>query len=254
MNVYQMLAYEGIRTFMGPWLSLAFRIHSEGADNIPDDTGALLICNHRSLIDPLALMTEIDRYIHFVAGSQGFVVPMAKTFYQMTGMMRLSMKGGVGSAKGIDEAVQLLKDGELVGIFPEGIESFMRPDRSSRISYFRTGFARVALEAGTPIIPAVVIPREEVKLPHIPGRIVDTCVQHPAAEEGPLRFMLYKRALVRVGVPIDLSGFLDQPLTKTAIDTLSGKLRRIVIKLYNGEDLDRFLYGKLPFDVYTDRV
>ena len=52
----------------------------------------------------------------------------------------------------------------------------------------------------------------------------------------------------------DLEGFMDEPLTKNAIDTLSGKLRRVVIKLYNGEDLDRFLTGKLPFDAYTDRV
>jgi 1-acyl-sn-glycerol-3-phosphate acyltransferase len=254
MNVYQMLAYESMRTFFGPWLSLAFRIHSEGAENVPKDGGALMICNHRSILDPLALMTEVERYVHFVAGSHGFVVPMVKTFYHMTGMVRLSLKGGAGSAQGIDEAVDLLKSGELVGIFPEGIESFMRPDRSSKISYFRTGFARVALEAGTPIIPAAVIPREEVKLPPVPGKLVGSYVKHPAADEGPLRFMLYKKVLVRVGQPIDLSGFLDQPLTKTAIDTLSGKLRRIVIKLYNGEDLDRFLYGKLPFDIFTDRV
>ncbi len=254
MNVYQMLAYESMRTFFGPWLSLAFRIHSEGAENVPQDGGALLICNHRSILDPLALMTEIERYIHFVAGSHGFVVPMVKTFYNMTGMVRLSLKGGAGSAKGIDEAVDLLQSGELVGIFPEGIESFMRPDRSSRISYFRTGFARVALEAGTPIIPAAVIPREEVKLPPIPGKLVSTYVQHPAAEEGALRFMLYRKVLVRVGKPIDLSGFAGKQLTKSSIDMLSGKLRRIIIKLYNGEDLDRFLYGKTPFDVYTDRV
>ena len=254
MNVYQMLAYESMRTFFGPWLTFAFRIRTEGAENIPKDTGALLICNHRSILDPVALMTEVDCYIHFVAGSHGFVVPMVKTFYHMTGMVRLSLKGGSRSGRGLDEAVQLMKDGEIVGIFPEGIESFMRPDKSSKISYFRTGFARMALEAGVPIIPAAVVPTEEVKLPAIPGRIVSSYVDHPAAKEGSMRFMLYRRVLVRIGQPIDLSGFLAEPLTKTSIDTLSGKLRRIVIKLYNGEDLERFLTGELPFDIYTDRV
>ncbi|HEY5526646.1 MAG TPA: lysophospholipid acyltransferase family protein [Candidatus Anoxymicrobiaceae bacterium] len=254
MNVYQMLAYESMRTFFGPWLTFAFRIRTEGAQNIPKEGGALLICNHRSVLDPIALMTEVDRYIHFVAGAHGFVIPTLKTFYHMTGMVRLSLKGGTRSGKGLDEAVELMKDGEIVGIFPEGIESFMRPDRASKISYFRTGFARMALEAGVPIIPVAVIPTEEIKLPAIPARIVSSYVDHPAAKEGSMRFMLYKRVLVRIGVPIDLSGFLEEPLTKNSIDTLSGKLRRVVIKLYNGEDLERFVTGDLPFDVYTDRV
>lgn len=251
MNVYQMIAYEATRTFLGPWLSFGFRIHTEGADNIPEEGGALLICNHRSMLDPLALMTEVDRYIHFIAGAQGFVVPMAKTLYHMTGMVRFSMKGGPKSGRGLDEAVKLLKEGELVGIFPEGIESFTRPDKSNRISYFRTGFARIALEAGVPIIPAAVIPKEE-KAPAIP--VVGSVARHSADREGPLKFMIYRRVLVRIGKPIPLDDFLAEPLTKNAIDTLSGKLRRVVMKLYNGEDLDRFLTGEAPFDVYTDRV
>ncbi len=240
MNVYQTLAYETMRTFFGPWLSFAFRISSEGADNVPADGGALLVCNHRSILDPLALMNEIDRYIHFVAGSHGFVVPTARTLYHMTGMVRLSLKGGTRSGRGMDEAVRLMRDGEIVGIFPEGIESFMRPDKASRISYFRTGFARMALEAGVPVIPAVCVPAEEIRLSSIPGKLVGSFADHPAAMEGPSRLTLYRRIQVRIGKPIELSGFLEQPLTKSAIDTLSGKLRRVIIKLYNGEDLDFF--------------
>jgi len=99
-----------------------------------------------------------------------------------------------------------------------------------------------------------VVPTEEVKLPELSSRVLNRAIDHPAVRGGSMRFILYKRVVVRIGKPIDLSGFLEQPLTKTAIDTLSGKLRRIVIKLYNGEDLERFVEGKLPFDIYTDRV
>lgn len=254
MNIYQMLAYESLRTFVGPWLELGFRIHSEGAENVPDDGGALLVCNHRSILDPLALMNEVERYIHFVAGARGFIVPTIKTLYHMTGMVRLSLKKGQRNSRGLDQVVQLMRDGEIVGIFPEGIESFMRPDRASRISYFRTGFARMALEAGVPIIPAAVIPLEEAKFSRISGKIVEEYADQPDTRRGSLRFLLYRKVLVRIGKPIDLGGYMDEPLTKNSIDMLSGKLRRVVIKLYNGEDLDRFLTGKLPFDAYTDRV
>jgi 1-acyl-sn-glycerol-3-phosphate acyltransferase len=243
MNVYQMLAYESMRTFFGPWLTFAFRIRAEGADNIPAEGGALLICNHRSVLDPVALMTEVDRYIHFMAvGSRGFLVPTVKTLYHMTGMVNLSTKAGNRAGKGLDQAVQLMRDGEIVGIFPEGIESFMRPDKASRISYFRTGFARMALEAGVPIIPAAVVHHEDLTLTSS-----GLLSREDAAN-------ISGRMLLRIGRPIDLAGFLEEPLTKNAIDTLSGKLRRIVIKLYNGEDLDRFIRGMQPFDIYTDRV
>ncbi|PKQ27819.1 MAG: hypothetical protein CVT63_05965 [Candidatus Anoxymicrobium japonicum] len=225
MNVYEMLAYESARTFFGPWLTFVFRVKTEGKENLPKDSGALLICNRHNILDTLALMTEVDRYIHFLAGSHGFVVPVVKTLYHMTGMARLSLKGAARSGKGIDEAVGLMKDGEIVGVFPEGIELLIRPDRGGKIFYFRTNFVRMALEAGVPIIPAAVIPGDDAR-----------------------------RILVRIGRPIDLSGFKDEPLTKRAIDVLSGKLRRVVIKLYNGEDMERFVTGDLPFDIYTDRV
>jgi 1-acyl-sn-glycerol-3-phosphate acyltransferase len=250
VNVYQMIAYESLRTFLGPLLEMGFRIHSEGAENVPEEGGALLVCNHRSILDPLALMNEIDRYINFLAGARGFVVPMAKTLYHMTGMVRLSLDRGAGSSAGVGRAVRLMQDGELVGIFPEGIESFTRPDRSNRISYFRTGFARMAIEAKVPIIPAVVVPHDELKMP-ITGRLLTGKADK---REGASRFVLYRQTLVRVGKPIDLDGFLEEPMTKSSIDTLTGKLRRVVIKLYNGEDLDRFMTGGKPFDIYTDRV
>ena len=69
-----------------------------------------------------------------------------------------------------------------------------------------------------------------------------------------MKWTYYKRVRVKIGKPIDLSGYYDQELTKELIDRVSGKVRRIIIKLYDGEDLDRFLTGETPFDIFTDRV
>jgi len=59
---------------------------------------------------------------------------------------------------------------------------------------------------------------------------------------------------VRIGRPLDLSGYFDQDMTKEEIDQISGKVRRIIIKLYDGEDRERFVTGELPFDIAYDRV
>lgn len=247
MNVYQMLAYESARTLFGPWLSFTFRISSEGSENIPRDGGALLICNHKSTLDPIALMTEIDRYIHFIAGSKGFIIPNIRTLYHMTGMVKLSGRAGSRPGRELEDAVRLMKDGEIVGIFPEGIGAFMRPDGGGRIRYFRTGFARLALEAGVPIIPVAVVHHGELKANGAragAGKLARAA--SPSSSNG--------RMLIRVGRPVDLDRIANDPITKNTIDTLSGKLRRIVIKLHDGEDLDRFVYGNQPFDILTDRV
>jgi 1-acyl-sn-glycerol-3-phosphate acyltransferase len=254
MNVYQMLAYESVRTFLSPWVSFALRVRSEGIDNIPDEGPAVLACNHPSDLDQLMLMNEIPREIHFVAGAKGFVIPLVKTFSRMTSTLR-SHKGGNGQkAMGMDEAVQMLGEGELIGVFPEGVESDMRPDRTSNISYFRTGFARAALEAGAPIIPVAIIPGEELKVPVVSGTLGRAHFRHGSPIESRLKFILRRSVLLRVGKPIELEEFEGRPLTKPSIDMLSGKVRQVIIKLYNGEQLDRFLTGELPFDIYTDRI
>lgn len=254
LNVYQMIAYETVRVTLGPWLSFAYGLRSEGTGNVPEQGGALLICNHRSILDPLALMHEVDRYIHFAGGSHGFVVPTLKTLHRMAEAIRSSRGEGEPGDGSPDDIVRLLEGGELVCVFPEGFGSFTLPERVSRISYFRTNFVRAAAEARVPVIPAAVVTGEEVGTRTGPDNAGGTPLRYPAAEKLRLRLPLYRRVLVRVGVPIELSAAAGEPLTKQAIDSLSGKLRRVVTKLHNGEDLDRFLTGETPFDVLNDRV
>lgn len=248
MNVYQMLGYETIRTVLGPWVEFGFRVRSEGTENIPEEGGALLICNHCSIIDPLVLMTQVDRYINFMAGSRGMILPVLRTLYHMTGMVGLPLRS---SARGLDRAISLMKNGELVGISPEGADSFTRLDRATKISHFRTDFVRIALEAGVPVIPAAVIPEEKRKLPDI---LSFSRSPKGFSKKEAESFLNYRSILVRVGKPISLENVREMLLNKATIDMLSGKLRRVIMKLYSGEDLDRFMTGEKSFDICNERV
>jgi 1-acyl-sn-glycerol-3-phosphate acyltransferase len=78
-------------------------------------------------------------------------------------------------------------------------------------------------------------------------------VNLPNAKEG-IRFISYKGITCRIGCPIDLSPFYDEDYTKALMDRIAGRIRRIVIKLYDGEDLDKYLTGEKPFDFETDPV
>ncbi len=253
MDLKQSLFYESLRFFGGPFLSLHSRMQSEGAENIPTEGGALLVSNHRSLEDPMLIALAADRYVNFAAASFAFYFPVLKDLIKLAGIFPLNISGGRESRRALAQAYQLLEDGELVGIFPEGIYAISRPDKVDRITVFRTGFVRLALDARVPIIPTAVVGLEERKLPQVPGWLAQTFVGDEAVADG-VAWIYYRRARVRIGVPVDLSPFYDEPLTKELIDRISGKIRRIVVKLYNGEDKGRFLYGTRPFDISRDRV
>lgn len=253
MEMNNMLFYEAVRAFAGPLFDFHYHFGSEGTDNIPEAGPALLVCNHRSLLDPVVIAYSVDRFINFAEASYGFQIPVVKQLSLLAGAFPLSIYGGDESDKNISKASQLLANGELVGIFPEGVQSFFNPNRVTKIASFKTGFAKLALENRVPIIPIAVVPEEEKELPKIPGFLVNAYVKVPGAKDG-VRLITYHGVTCRIGRPIDLSPFFDEPLTKALIDRIAGRIRRIVIKLYDGEELDKYLTGEKPFDFEDEAV
>ncbi len=231
------------------------RLHlkCEGQENIPRDGGALIVSNHRSLLDPVCIGYKVERQISFAAGSFAFDLPVVRSLFRAFGAIPLNVFGGEKSKADLDKAVELLRQGELVGVFPEGVHTLANPRRVSRIQNFRTGFARVALNARVPIVPVAVIARGERNLPRVPPALVKPFFNHPEFENG-VRWIIYKRVLVRIGKPLDLGELYDEEHAKSMIDSVSGKVRRIIMKMYNGEDLDRFVTGARPFDIVYERV
>ena len=248
-----MLFYESLRLLLGPFASLHFRISSEGVDNVPEAGGALLVCNHRCYLDPVILGYCIPRYINFGAGSHLYGVPGTGKIFKLAGFFPVNIYGGKEGDESQDVASELLSGGELVGVFPEGIESFMSINQVSKIASFKTGFVKIALKSRVPIIPAAIVGLEEKQFPKVPGALVTPFVNHPRAKDG-ITLITYRGVVCRVGKPIDLSPYYDETMSKSLIDHISGKIKRIVIKLYDGEDLDRFLTGETPFDFVSDKA
>lgn len=253
MEIGSMLFYETMRAFVGPLIDFHYRVKAEGSQNIPEAGPALLVCNHRSLLDPVVVAMSVERFINFAEASYGFKIPVVKQLSEAAGAFPLSIYGGDESDRNIAKAGRLFEKGELVGIFPEGVQSFFNPNRVTRIASFKTGFAKLALENRVPVVPIAVVPEEERELPKIPGFLVNAYVKVPGARNG-LRLITYKGVTCRVGRPIDLSPYYDEKLTKALIDRVAGRIRRIVIKLYDGEELDKYLTGDEPFDFFKEEV
>ena len=141
---------------LGPLLRLFFRPKIEGLENVPATGGAMLASNHLAVSDSFFLPLMVPRRVTFPVKSdyftqKGFKGTLKRLFFTGVGQVPIDRSGAAAAQGALDTLVRLLKDGELVGIYPEGTRS---PD--GRLYKGKTGMARVALEAGVPIVPVAM--------------------------------------------------------------------------------------------------
>lgn len=135
-----------------PILRILGRLRWEGAERLPETGGYVLAANHLSNFDPWFVGMPLfpRRYLRFMAKSELFWFPLG-AFITACGAFRV--RRGQQDQEAVDTALRLCREGNIVVMFPEGTrrEKGLRKRREAR---WRTGAARIALEAGVPLIPA----------------------------------------------------------------------------------------------------
>ncbi|MDH6195320.1 1-acyl-sn-glycerol-3-phosphate acyltransferase [Mycobacterium frederiksbergense] len=127
------------------------RISFRGLDNLPATGGAVIAINHTSYVDflPAGLAaTERGRRMRFMIKAEMEQVKVVAFLIRHTGTIPVDRGAGAGAYAA---AVAALQAGEIVGVYPEATIS-----RSFELKDFKTGAARMALEAGVPVIPLIV--------------------------------------------------------------------------------------------------
>jgi 1-acyl-sn-glycerol-3-phosphate acyltransferase len=127
------------------------KITFEGLENIPARGGAVVAINHTSYVDflPAALGTRRRRRrVRFMIKAEMQHVRVVNFLIKHTGTIPVNRQAG---ADAYAEAVRQLRAGELVGVYPEATIS-----RAFILKEFKSGAARMALEAQAPIIPCIV--------------------------------------------------------------------------------------------------
>lgn len=126
----------------------AFRLKASGVEHLPRDTGFVLAANHLSNLDPWPLgLAAWPRTIHFMAKAEIFDSPVLGTFVAAQGAF--PVRRGERDTGAVERAIEFARNGDPVVMFPEGTRRL--PGRQIK---HHTGAARVALEAGVPLIPA----------------------------------------------------------------------------------------------------
>lgn len=136
-----------IELVLGILLVLFYGFRIKGRKNIPKD-GALIFCaNHRSYLDPV--MTEIatTRHMHFLSKDE-----LKKTIFPRLAVFifeGIYVKRDEKDIKSLKECLKLLKDGECIGIFPEGTRNGFEKNDGK----VKNGAAYLALKTNTKVVP-----------------------------------------------------------------------------------------------------
>lgn len=143
------LLYTIMRGFAWLVMTLFYPTKYEGLENIPTDRGYILCSNHRYLLDPVLLGRRIPQQLRFMAKAELFKGWFANWFLRTMGAF--PVKRGSGDTHALDEAAQLIREGEVMAIFPEGHRS-----RDGRPLPFHAGISVIAARTGADILPVAI--------------------------------------------------------------------------------------------------
>ena len=130
-----------------------YRLRARGLEHLPHD-GFVLAANHTSNFDPWALGLPLwpRRQLRFMAKSELFRTPLAPIL-RAGGAFKV--RRGEGDVEAMRTAAELVREGEIVVMFPEGTRR-KKGLRKKHVARAHTGAARIALTAGAPLVPAAI--------------------------------------------------------------------------------------------------
>jgi len=139
--------YPVVTSLLGAYIQLALGYQESGRELVPAE-GPLIVCaNHTKWIDPFIVAKACPRQIYFMGKQELFVNPLGRLFFTSVGAFPVR-RGEVDRAA-LRRSLEILKNGQVLGIFPEGTRS-----RTGRLGPGEPGAAVISLLTGTRIIPA----------------------------------------------------------------------------------------------------
>jgi glycerol-3-phosphate dehydrogenase (NAD(P)+) len=152
----QPLVYLIVRAVLQPFLLVYFRASRLGRGHVPKQGGVLLAPNHRSFLDPFVLGTCIRRPIYFMAKQEMFSSRFRSWALNCVGAFPI--RRGESDEQAMETARELIRQGKIVVVFPEGTRQ-----KTGSLSEPRRGVGRLALETGAPVVPVAVIGSEHAR-------------------------------------------------------------------------------------------
>lgn len=151
---------------------LKYNIKVEGKENLPENQAAIFVSNHRTYADPPLIAICSWRRFSFMAKEELFKNKIFGGLIRSLGAFPVSR--GKGDMKVIDTAVERVRSGQNLAVFPEGTRS-----KDGKVGRGKTGAALIAAKCGAPVVPAGIIFEGEklkfrTKIKVVYGKPIDT--------------------------------------------------------------------------------
>lgn len=143
------MVYATVRTAIHAIFRLLFTVEYYGVENVPSSGPVIVAGNHPSYLDPVLVILPLDRRVFFMAWDKLFRVPVLGAVLRAFGAFPVRL--GTRDPNAYGAALDVLQSGKALGIFPEAGRSAAGP-----MNPLKTGTARLALEAGAPIVPVTI--------------------------------------------------------------------------------------------------
>jgi len=214
--------YSAGKITVAPLVRLGCRTRVSGAEYVPRTGPVILASNHLSAVDSILMGAVFTRPLYFLTKNEYFVRPGplgAVLRAALTGLNQIPVdrSGGRASIMALDAALPVLRAGRVLGIHPEGTRS---PD--GRLYRGRPGVARLALDAEATIVPVGLLGTDRIQ---------------PIGARLP---RLGPRVEVRVGPPLDLTPWRDEPANSRTLREITERLMREIGKLTGQEYVGRY--------------
>ncbi|HUG84500.1 MAG TPA: lysophospholipid acyltransferase family protein [Euzebya sp.] len=210
------LLYRALHAVLPPILTAVYRPWVEGQEHIPAEGPAILASNHLSFLDHFFLPAYVDRPIYFL-GKSDYFSGWQRHFFENVGVMPVNREGGDAGEASLRKGEEILNEGKLLGIYPEGTRT---PD--GRLYRGKTGPVRLSLRTAVPIIPVAMIGVFEIlppgsKFPDLTGEVG-----------------------VRIGKPLDFSRYAGSSDDRFALRSATDELMYELMLLSGQQYVDEY--------------
>lgn len=214
------MVYWLLKGILKPLFRGVYRIRVEGIENVPKKGAAIIAANHLSFLDSFFIPLVVRRRkMTYLAKADYFKSWKTSWFFKSVGQISCEREGGEKSQQSLQIALEVLEQGKILGIYPEGTRS---PD--GRLHRGRTGVARLALAAGVPVIPCGHVGTDDVmpksaKFPRIRGRVPVT---------------------IKFGKPLDFSRYAGQERDRFVLRSITDEIMYEIMQLSGQEYVDEY--------------
>ncbi len=141
--------FRGVQVTLGPLIRFIWSVRSEGTENIPRGGRAIIASNHVNLVDPAYHCACSPRPFRTMAKKELFNNPTVGRLLDKLGAFPVAR--GKSDRKAVEKALNVLGDGQMMLIFPEGTRS-----KTGETGIFKSGTAMFAQRSKSVVVPSAI--------------------------------------------------------------------------------------------------